>query len=104
MTMTDDDEINAMVRAAAAYPVDESRLAQAVLTRIRDDEAGLFGLFNHGLRRVPLAFALVLAATPVIVTQLPDTVDDEAVAALMLGDGMLGMSPLDDLLTGEELE
>jgi hypothetical protein len=104
MTMTDDDKIKAMVRAASAFPVDEGRLAQAVLARIRDDDAGLFGLFNHGLRRVPVAFALILLATPLAVTQLPEAVDDEAVAALMLGEGVLGMSPLDALLSGEVLE
>jgi hypothetical protein len=104
MTMTDDDTIKAMVRAASAFPVDERRLTHAVLTRIRDDDAGLFGLFNHGLRRVPVAFALILLATPLAVTQFPESVDDEAVAALILGEGMLGMSPLDALLSGAVLE
>jgi hypothetical protein len=102
--MQDDDRIDKVVRAASGFAVDESRLAQAVLRRIRDDDIGLFGVFSHGWRRVPLAFALVLMATPVIVTQLPVVSDDDAVAALVVGDGLLGASALDALLTGEVVE
>ena len=54
MTMQDDDRIDRDVRAASGFAVDEGRLTQAVLRRIRDDDGGLFGVFDHGLRRVPL--------------------------------------------------
>ncbi len=104
MKMQDDDRIDVIVRAASDFPVDESRLAQAVLARIRDDDGGVFGLFQNGWRRVPLAFALVLIATPVVVTQLPMSSDDAAVAALVVGDGLLGASTLDALLVSEVIE
>ena len=104
MTMQTDDQIDRDVRAASGFAVDESRLAQAVLRRIRDEDGGLFGVFDNGLRRVPLAFALILVATPVIVTQLPAASDDAAVAALVVGDGLLGAAALDGLLAGEVIE
>ncbi len=104
MTMQDDDRIDAAVRAASAYPVDEARLTQGVLTRIRDGDGGLFGLFGPHRRGAVLAFACVLVATPIIVTQVPGETEDAMIASLLLGEGLLADADIDALLTGEAVE
>lgn len=104
----DDDRMDEMVRAASAFPVDTGRMTQTVLTRIRDDDGGVFGVFGSHLRGVAVAFGVVLAAVPMIVLQLPATgllaSDDAAVAALVMGDGLLGAGALDAMLAGEVVE
>jgi hypothetical protein len=105
MTMQNDDEqIDAMVRAASAFPVDEDRLTQGVLRRIRDDDGGLFGLFGQRLRGAAFAFGCVLAATPVLMMQLPSDADDAVIAALLLGEGMLDDFAGDALFADEAVE
>jgi hypothetical protein len=105
MTMQDDDDrIDAMVRAASAYPVDEARLTRAVLTRVRDANAGVFGLFGRHARGAALAFASVLVATPILMTQVPSEAEDAVIAALLLGESLVNDATVDALLTGETVE
>jgi hypothetical protein len=104
MTMQDDDKIDAMVRAASAYPFDESGLTQDVLTRIRDTDPGLLGLFGPHLRGAALAFASVLVATPIIVTQMPGATEEAMIASLVLGEGLLEDADIDALLGREAVE
>jgi hypothetical protein len=102
--MQSDDDLNAVLRAASQIPVDEARLTRAVLTRIRDDDASLFGLFGNHKRGVGIAFASVLAATPIAVMQIPPSPEDAMFASLLLGQDILDGSALDILLTDEGLE
>ncbi|MGL5009389.1 MAG: hypothetical protein ACRC6I_05870 [Paracoccaceae bacterium] len=104
MTMQTDDEIDAAVRAASAFPVDEARLTQVVLTRIRDGNAGIFGLFGGHGRGAAVAFASLLVATPVLMTQVPLEAEDAAMESLLLGGGLLDEDGLAALLGGESLE
>jgi hypothetical protein len=104
MTMQDDDKIDALVRAASAYPVDEARLAQAVLRHIRDDDGGLFGVFRHGLRGAAFAFASVLVATPILMIQWPGDAEDAVIASLLLGEGLLEDAAMNALLPEENVE
>ncbi len=100
----DDDRVDAMVRAASAFPVDAGRMTQGVLARMRDDEDGVFGVFGSHLRGAALAFGVVLAAVPVLMTQVPSAVEDAVIASLLLGDGVLDDTAFDGLLTDEAVE
>lgn len=102
--MQDDDRIDAMVRAASTYPVDEGRLTQGVLTCIRDRDAGIFGLFGQHVRGAGLAFACLLVATPILVTQVSGDAEDAVIAALLLGEGLLDDAEIDALLVDEGVE
>jgi hypothetical protein len=104
MKMKTDEEIDADLRAASTFPVDEAQIARAVLTRIRDDDAGLFGIFGGHKRGIAVGFATVLVATPIIVTQIPAASQDAMIASALLGEGLLDHGVLDVLLTDEGLE
>jgi hypothetical protein len=104
MTMQNDDRIDALVRAASAHPVDEARLTRGVLTRIRDGDGGIFGLFGRHAKGAALAFASVLIATPVLMTQVPIAAEDAMIASLLLGEGWLDEAGVDALLTEEAVE
>jgi hypothetical protein len=104
MTMQDDDQIDALVRAASACDVDEARLSQAVLTRIRDGQQGLFGMFSQNWRVAPAGFAAVLAITPVLITQLPGNSEEDLIAALVTGGPVLVDASFVQFLAEEAFE
>jgi hypothetical protein len=98
----DDDRIDALVRAASTRPVDEGRLTQTVLTRIRMAGAPstahwtrLFALpqFAGPGRLAPAGFVLVLIATPFAVANYPGDPADQVIYALALGDPALLAAP-----------
>ncbi len=102
--MQDDDRIDGLVRAASAYRVDEARLTARVLTRIRDGDGGIFGLFGRHAKGAALAFASVLVATPILMTQVQSATEDALIASLLLGDGLLDAAGVDALLNIEAVE
>lgn len=108
MTMLEHDKdgvrIDALVRAAARRPTDEIRLAGQVLTRIRDDQAGLFGLFAHGLRLAPAAFAMLLIATPIVIARYPGSGEDGIITAIALGAALLTDPSVESYFGSESLE
>jgi anti-sigma factor RsiW len=95
---TEDDRIDALVRQAAARPVDEARLSAQVLSRIRQSDrpepgflARIFALpdFAGPGRLAPVGFALVLVATPFAVAFSPADQTERALYAFALGDPAL---------------
>ena len=102
--MQNDDRIDGLVRAASAFPVDEARLTQGVLMRIRDEDTGMFGLFGRHARGAALAFASLLVATPVLMTQVPSETEDAVIASLLLGDGLLSDTAFSALADEETVE
>jgi hypothetical protein len=85
-----DDDLDALIRRAAAFPIDEAHLTQRTLAALRNaDDGSLFALFTQPrLRFVPAAFAALLVATPFAITQVPATNDEVLVVTLALGDPM----------------
>jgi hypothetical protein len=116
MTMedpTDDDRIDALVRQAAARPVDEARLTAHVLTRIRQNNGSNMGFwarlfawpeFAGAGRLVPAGFALILLATPFAVAHSPANPTDRAIYALVLGDPAVIAASEGSLFGAEFLE
>jgi hypothetical protein len=93
----DDDPLYELVRKAAARPVDHALLTDKVLRRIRQERPGAkaapgrFALpvFSHPARFAPIAFALILIATPFAVSHFPGDQTEAVIAALAMGDPML---------------
>ncbi len=96
--MHDDDGIDDAVRRASAREVDEALLANAVLTRIRQDAqptaslwARFFALpdFAGPGRLAPAGFAAILLATPFAVANYPVDLTERAIYDFALGDLVL---------------
>lgn len=87
--------LDAAIRAAAERPVDEARLTQQVLARVRTRRKPIWPAIARGGALAPAAlaaYALVLVATPFVVARVPlgefDPVADIALTAA-LGGGEL---------------
>jgi hypothetical protein len=101
MPKQDDDEIDALVCQASTRPVDEARLAQVVLGRVREEPrpgvnqwANLFAFPNLTVpgRLATAGFAVVLVATPFLVAGYSGEAVEDALYAFAVGDPALMFS------------